>query len=164
MRFLKCVAILSLSLMATCVVAERQYPLPQLSQKDRKKDLCIERISFFGDAEFSEPLDHSLLDEEIRKESLETLKTELRNSRFEVSECRPDSLHLKVDVGLRNCIVAYFLVARVRGHDGKDREVLQFCTETPVRSGKEAEVRRAGNELAKKVGQNLAKILTPKPQ
>lgn len=172
MRFIKGLAILCLSFLATCVVSERKFILPQVAEKDKRMDLCIGEMSIFTDAKFEDPLkkDHPMANtaESAKKEALVTLRGKLEEQGFSVcaDHAEGDSgIHLQVDLGLRTNFFRFFLIARVRGFSEEDnRQLFELLAETEVFNGKDSEVRRAGQELAEKIVRGLKEVLAPKPQ
>lgn len=165
MRFLKGLAVLSLSFLATCVVPEKTYPLPLVAEEDKRMDLCVEKVSFFRDAEFTDPLEDSSRARLAGEESLAILSEKLEELGFRASKCSRGQIHLRVDIGLKNVLLNFFLVARIRAYsEPGGEEIFRFFAETAVWSNKEAEVRRAGRELAGKIAKGLKEVLALKPQ
>ncbi|GEM_PF-3227486 len=172
MRFLKGLAPLFLSCLATCVVTERTYPLPQIAETDKRTSLCVGEMFLFTDAKFRDPLkkDHFLADgaESAKQEARVTLREKLEERGFSVCSDHQEGnseIHLQVDLGLRINFFRFFLIARVRGFSEMDnRKLFELLTEKEVLSGKDSEVRRAGRELAEKLAERLKEILAAKPQ
>lgn len=173
MRFIKGLAILCLSFLATCVVSEREFALPRVAENDKRMDLCVGEMSIFTDAKFEDPLkkDHSRANtaESAKKEALVTLRGKLEEQGFSVCSDHKEGdsgIHLQVDLGLRiEFFTKFFLIARVRGFSEEDnRKLFELLAETEVLSGKDSEVRRAGQKLAGKIVRGLKEVLAPKPQ
>ncbi len=172
MRFIKGLAVLFLSCLATCVVTERSFPLPQIAETDKGTDLCLGEMFLFTDSKFEDPLgkDHFMAKkaEAAKQEARVTLCEKLKEQGFSVCSDHSEGssgVHLDVDLGLRTNFFRFFIVARVRGFSEKDnRELFEFLAEVEVLSGEEDEVRRAGKELAEKVARGLKEVLAAKPQ
>ena len=173
MRFIKGLAPLFLSCLATCAVTERTYPLPQIAETDKQQRiLCIGEVSLFEDAKFKCPLkdSHPLADraESGKQEARVTLCDKLEEQGFRVwpnhEEGDRGGVHLAMDLGLRSEFFRFFLIARIRGYSDSGYELFQFLVETEVFGGKESEVRRAGRHLAEKIAQGLKEVLAKRPQ
>lgn len=170
MRLIKTMVPVLFCMLCTCALPPRSWPRPEVAPEFKKTSLCVERLRFYTDEEFSEPAAETSLTEFVREEAKAGIEAKLKEAGFAVGECSFKSgsqLHIVVDAGVRNVLlVKFFIVARVRVYNREnpgpdEKELFQFFAETDIASSKEREVRRAGRVLAGKIAKELKAILSP---